>query len=212
MLRTSSVLIVATVALLGTADPANLTQVVGQHVRWASESPICLDVPLSFPYVGSFSFKLSESSGARYVFAQRRGQSIDRMVIIQSEHMTTDLDKYRYPLASGVDVGGVGFKINVFAFSNVLDKLEQPNAEAAATVRYLTSKGFQVPDQFVAIRYATHDSAGKDEFLVFYMQPSNTSRIDLADVGPGDFPSFASAFTAVKQQATAIVHLQACGS
>ena len=211
MNRATLVLFAMAVALLGADRSADSTHIEGQHVRWTADRSVCLDVPASIPYVGNVPFSLPESAGVRYIFAQRRGQSIAQMVIIQSEHMASDNDKYRYLLKPGIDVGGVAFKTNVFAFSNALGKLEQPNTEGVATMRYLTSKGFRVPDQFVAVRYATHDAAGKQEFLVFYMQPADPSSIDLADVGPGDLPVFASVFRAAREQADKVIRMHVCG-
>jgi hypothetical protein len=210
MNRTTLFPLVMVVALLGADRQVDSTRVDGQHVRWSADRSICLDVPASIPYVGEVPFSLTESSGVRYIFAQRRGQSIAQMVIIQSEHMTTDNDKYRYLLTPGIDVAGVAFKTNVFVFSNDLGKLEYPNSEAVATVRYLTSKGFRVPDQFVAVRYATHDAVGKREFLVFHMQPADPSALDLADVGLGDLPAFASAFRAARERADKVVSMRVC--
>lgn len=66
--------------------------------------------------------------------------------------------------------------------------------------------------QAVKIRYATYDASGKNEFLVFYMEPSETNTLDLAAVGPSDLPEFTKSFDRMRQRTDAILRFSDCES
>jgi hypothetical protein len=197
-----AVLCCATVA----ADPPG-TFVHGRDVRWNS---ICLTVPDRFQPVGAFDFTLPQSAGTRTVFVERRGKAAAAMVVVQTEHMTAASDRYDYPLQPGVEVAGVPLKINAFAASDSLNVRRSPNAETALTDQFLANHGLSVPDEWLKVRYATYDAAGKNEFLVFYMEPLDTATLDLAAVGPSDLGAFATAFDRVRERAGAVLTFTAC--
>jgi hypothetical protein len=204
-------LVGGTVALLLTSSPALAAPPVlhGQIAQWRQ---ICLDASDAFQPLGTFNFTLPQSAGYRTIFAQTHERTITAMIVVQEEHMLAPSDSYRYPLQPGVSVGAVPFRVNVFAESNALGALQAPHAETALTAQYLAKREFRVADQWLAVRYATYDSSGKNEFLVFYMEPLDTDTLDLSMVGPGDLPAFTSAFAGIRARADAAVKLRACAS
>jgi hypothetical protein len=184
-----------------------VTSVHGRDVRW---NGVCLAVPNRFQPMGSFDFTLPQSAGARTVFVEERGNAVSVMVVVQTEHMTSASDRYDYPLQPGVEVGGVRLKINAFAAADSLNVRRSPNAETALTDQFLVNHGLSAPDEWLKVRYATYDAAGKNEFLVFYMEPLDTATLDLAAVGPSDLTAFATAFDRVRQRAGTILTFTAC--
>jgi hypothetical protein len=160
--------------------------------------------------VGAFDFTLPNSAGTRTVFVDKQGNVVSAMVVVQTEHMTTQGDRYDYPLQPGVEVGGVRLKVNAFAAADSLNIRRSPNAETALTDQFLANHGLSAPDEWLKVRYATYDAAGKNEFLVFYMEPLDTATLDLAAVGPSDLTAFASAFDRVRERAAAILTFMAC--
>jgi hypothetical protein len=160
--------------------------------------------------VGSFDFTLPHSAGTRTVFVDKRGNAVSAMVVVQTEHMTTAGDRYDYPLQPGVEVGGVRLKVNAFAAADSLNVRRSPNAETALTDQFLANHGLTAPDEWLKVRYATYDAAGKNEFLVFYMEPLDTATLDLAAVGPSDLTAFATAFDRIRQRAGTILTFTAC--
>ena len=179
----------------------------GHAVRWGS---ICLTVPNRYASIGTFDFSLAESAGSRFIFAEKNDDTVGAMVVVQIEHMTSGNDIYRYRLRPGIEVAGVALKTNVFAASNALAELQSPNSESALTTRFIRAKNFRQPDQWLTVRYATYDAAGKNEFLVFYREPLDTDTLDLGTIGPSDLPGFAEAFDAVGARARSIVRFLRC--
>lgn len=126
------------------------------------------------------------------------------------EEMLDARDSYRYALTPGVAAGTSRFKVNLLAWSDALAALEAPNGETALTARFLSQAGFKPPDQWLVARYATYDAEGRDELLVFYMEPLDRARLDLGMVGPSDLPEFESAFERVRTSSYSVVGLRGC--
>jgi len=184
-----------------------VSYVHGRDVRWNS---VCLTVPNRYQPIGAFDFTLEHSAGTRTVFVEERGNAVGGMLVIQTEHMTTASDRYDYPLQPGIETAGVRLKINAFAAADSLNVRRSPNAETALTDRFLANHGLSMPDEWLKVRYATYDAGGRNEFLVFYMEPLDTATLDLAAVGPSDFTAFATAFDRVRQRAATILNFTAC--
>jgi hypothetical protein len=189
-----------------TADEP-LTYVQGAKVRW---NQVCLTVPNRFQSIGAFDFTLPESAGTRTVFAEKSGDNVMAMVVVQAEHMTTSADKYDYALRPGILVAGVPMKINAFAASDTLSARRSPNAETDLTMHFLQTKSLRAPDQWLKVRYATYDAGGRNEFLVFYMEPLDLNSLDLAAVGPSDLEGFSAAFAAARDRAAKSLQFSPC--
>jgi hypothetical protein len=186
-----------------------VTYIHGMDVRW---NQVCLRIPDRFQPIGAFDFALSHSAGTRTVFADKNGTAVTSMVVVQTEHMTSQADKYQYPLQPGIQVAGIPLKINSFAASDTLSARRSPNAETALTMQFLAQHALRAPDQWLRVRYATYDASGKNEFLVFYMEPLDTNTLDLAAVGPSDLAAFPKAFDRIRQRAASILTFSACES
>ena len=188
---------------------AIVTYVHGGDVRW---NQICLRIPDRFQPIGAFDFALSRSAGTRTIFAEKNGTAVTSMVVVQTEHMTTTVDKYLYRLQPGIVVAGVLLKVNTFAASDILSARRSPDAESALTMRFLSQYGLHAPDEWLEVRYATYDASGKNEFLVFYMEPLDTNVLDLTAVGPSDLAEFTKAFDQIRQRAGAALSFSSCES
>ena len=160
--------------------------------------------------MGSFNFKLHNSAGTRTIFLAAKGATVTAMVVVQTEAMTTQADRYVYPLQPGIKVAGTLLRVNAFAASDLLSARRSPNAEADLTMQFLAHRGIGLPDEWLNVRFATHDATGSNEFLVFYREPLDTDALDLTAIGPADLPLFATAFDDVRRRAEAALTFTAC--
>lgn len=184
-----------------------VTYIRGNSVRW---DRVCLQIPDRFAPIGALDFTLPRSAGTRTIFVDTSGKAVLSMVAVQTEHMTNQADKYEYPLLPGIQVDGIPFKVNAFAASDTLNARSSPHAETALTMQFLAQHGFQAPDEWLKVRYATYDSSGRNEFLLFYMEPLDTTALDLAAVGPSDLIELTKAFDRVRQRAGANLKFSDC--
>lgn len=150
----------------------------------------CIRVAGRLRYVGRHPFAIGKiAEGDRFVFAEGTGRVLRRLFIAQFEAMLPgSKETYRYRV-DDLSLGGIGFKHGVFAFDNRAAAAENPSGEAALTAKFLERRGFAVPDEWLADRYATvGDSTRKNEMILFVMEPLAASGIRLSELPDPESP------------------------
>jgi len=164
---------------------------VDGRVLTSQELPrIKVTINKDFEYVGKIDFILKDiAKGERYIFVDvDRSRKIRRLFIAQFEEFLPGLSQtYNYNFDKAELIAGHKFRQNTYAFSNAAAEQENPNAEAALTVKFLRERGYKLEDELMMSRFLTvPDAERKHELILFYMENASSTGKTISDFYSGD--------------------------
>jgi hypothetical protein len=172
------------------SDP--IRKVEGNVLISSSLPSIKIQLDRAFHFLGSFPFRIQQiAAGNRYVFIDGTPEKVQRMFIAQFESFLPESTEiYRYNFDQADVMGKFRFRSNTFAF-NVQDAIkENPESEASLTQKFLQTKGYKVPDEWMASRFLTlGDPSRKSEMILFYMEPVAATGHRLPEFYNGEEPT-----------------------
>lgn len=176
--------------LLTVSGAAQERSVKGRTLTSDRLPRIEVTVDKGFRYVGKFDFVLKEiAKGERFVFVDAdRSNKIKRLFIAQFEGFLPGLpNTYNYKFDNAELMAGQKFRQNTYAFSNSAAERENPNAEAALTVKFLRENGYELEDELMMSRFLTvPDKERRHELILFYMENVSTTGKKVDDFYSGD--------------------------
>lgn len=124
-----------------------------------------------YAYLGAVTFLLKGVAAVeRHNFGVASGGTIERMLVVQFEaYLASARGAYRYAIADGVELGGAvyGYSEGTLVVSEEI--AEDPAAEMAQTVTFLTELGLRVDDRHAMARFArVVGDERRAEILIFY--------------------------------------------
>ncbi|MBO6575982.1 MAG: hypothetical protein JJ896_09960 [Rhodothermales bacterium] len=182
----------------------------------SSEDPaIRIRIAPEFTYVGSISFILFDRADVeRYVWVKAPKGRVEAMVVFQFEGLRDGVEgRYAFSIPEGnrfssadhrfsperIEMGGLRWVHNTWAFDNARNASENPDAESARTLAMLEDAGYGLPDELIMSRYVTEvGQESRKELILFYMEPISASGHTLADFGSG--PEIGAEFDALSDQ------------
>ena len=161
-----------------------------------------LTIPADYLYLGRLSFPLKGIAWVdRHVFAKLSGNTVERAIILQFEHM---LDGHEGAYAFGVppegqraganyrfsperiDLGSHAYVHNTWAFDQREGATQQPGSESDRTLRYLDGRGLEIDDALIMSRFVREvGEARRRELILFYLEPLAARGHSLADFPDG---------------------------
>jgi len=166
-----------------------------------------LKVDGRFEYLGAASFTLKEIANVERHHWAVTGEDgiVTAMVILQFEGLLEGIDgAYRFSIPEGPGQAGSNFRFspariklgkdefvhNTWAFDNGESIRENPGSEPAHTSRLLAENRFHLADELIMSRFVTEvGEAGRDELIVFYMEPLSAHGNTLQDFPDGGPPN-----------------------
>ena len=176
-------------------------QVDNDNVLISTAEPrLAFWVEKDFDFVGRHPISIGDvARGERFVFCACTADS-NRFLIVQFEAFLPDVeDEYRYDMSGRPVIAGYRFRSNGFAFDVRESLAENPGGEAAASFRFLTERGIDVPDVWLMWRsLAVTDSQRRSEVIIFYVEDAETHSVGLEDLYAED--SVADRWITLQQQ------------
>lgn len=190
------------------ASPANPAERGFEDGVFVSDAmpELRLRVDPRFEYIGASSFVLKEIADVeRHHWVTTKNGKVTAMIILQFEGLRDGIDggykfeipnpaeiagsNYRYA-PERVELGGLEFVHNTWAWDNGRSIRENPGSEPAHTARLLAEHEYEVSDELIMARFVTEVGPEmRDELIVFYIEPLAAHGKSLADFPDGGPPS-----------------------
>jgi hypothetical protein len=174
-------------------EPWSPHRVEGSTIISTGSPTLRMAVDPALKYIGRFSFTIGDiAGGERLIFAETKEKVVHRMLIVQFESILPQSEEvYRYDISDGIALGGRKYRHSVFAFSSSEAAKENPKNEAALTAKFFNERGYEVADDLIASRFATHGGEReRDEMIIFYQKPLSSTGHRMSELfGPEETPT-----------------------
>ena len=178
----------------------------GNVLRSESAPPVTITIKPPFRYEGKFTFTLhGEFEGERYVFVDATAKKVTRMVVLQFERVKAEsAETYNYNFAKAERIGKLDFIQNPFAFAPSHSIKASPAHEGEITDNFLLERGYELPNVWLTWRFVTlGNSDRKSEMIVFYMEGSDSLKMDDIYRGEESTPQWREMQTGLASRARA---------
>ncbi len=200
-LRTSFAVFLAALAAPAVAAEPVVREWNGDALVSRSEPVAEFSVASEFEYVGAFAFDLRGVARVeRHLWAETEDNAISGLIIIQFERYLDGIDAtYGFAVppedqrsggdylfsSERVSFGGPGLVHNTWAFDQGASAAEDPDAESAATLRFLEQHGLTLADEVIMSRAVRVSSADdRSEVILFYIEPLVRRGASLSEFDP----------------------------
>lgn len=187
MLRTASILLMTSSAILATSAIAssteNLRRVDGDTLFSKATPALQLVVDGAFTYVGANSYVIKEIARVErhhFVVADSAGR-IEKLIIVQFEGFLDSVDnEYRFSIRNPVRLGEREYHHNTWVFDNASSIASGPGLESDMTNRHLKAQGYTQDDHLMMSRLARPVGADKrHEIIIFYLENAADHNVKL---------------------------------
>jgi hypothetical protein len=168
----------------------NIFRTADGNILYSAKYPhLLIELDSSFVFFEHFNFRINDIADCeRFIFIDPSpDKRINRLFIAQFESILPSSNvTYNYSFENAIEIDGIKFNSNLFAFSNEAAMENNPDGEASRTFKLLKEHGFTIDDKWITSRFVTvPDMKRKHELIMFYVENLSDTGYKIEDLYTG---------------------------